>query len=131
MKKFLLLLSISILTSCTQQLEPTTENINSIVQSNDFTIEFINDTDATECMSFIEDLIFYKSAVGVVKKTITYDEALLNKDFIQSQFQFQFQFQFHKVSQSETPAIIILNTLKKVTLKIPDYKWITSISFIN
>jgi hypothetical protein len=80
-------------------------------------------------MSFIEDLIFYKSAVGVVKKTITHDKALLNKDFIQSQFQFQFQ--FHKVSQSETPAIIILNTLKKVTLKIPDYKWITSISFIN
>jgi hypothetical protein len=76
-------------------------------------------------MSFIEDLIFYKSAVGVVKKTITHDKALLNKDFIQSQFQ------FHKVSQSETPAIIILNTLKKVTLKIPDYKWITSISFIN
>jgi hypothetical protein len=74
-------------------------------------------------MSFIEDLIFYKSAVGVVKKTITHDKALLNKDFI--------QFQFHKVSQSETPAIIILNTLKKVTLKIPDYKWITSISFIN
>jgi hypothetical protein len=82
-------------------------------------------------MSFIEDLIFYKSAVGVVKKTITHDKALLNKDFIQSQFQFQFQFQFRKVSQSETPAIIILNTLKKVTLKIPDYKWITSISFIN
>jgi hypothetical protein len=80
-------------------------------------------------MSFIEDLIFYKSAVGVVKKTITHDKALLNKDFIQSQFQFQFQ--FRKVSQSETPAIIILNTLKKVTLKIPDYKWITSISFIN
>jgi hypothetical protein len=116
MKKFLLLLSISILTSCTQQLEPTTENINSIFQSNDFTIEFIIDADATESMSFIEDLIVYKSAVGVVRRSISYDEALLINDFIQSQFQ------LHKVSHSETPAIVILNTAKKVTLKIPNYK---------
>jgi hypothetical protein len=51
-----------------------------------------------------------------VRKTISNDEALFINDLIQSQFQ------LHKVSHSEIPAIIILNTAKKVTLKIPDYK---------
>jgi hypothetical protein len=116
MKNTLLLFSISIITSCTQRLEPTTEHINSIFQSKDFTIEFIIGTDATESMSFIEDLIVYKSTAGVMRKSISYDEALLINNFIQSQFR------LHKGSRSKTPAIIILNTAKKVTLKIPDYK---------
>jgi sugar-specific transcriptional regulator TrmB len=116
MKKALLLLSIVTIASCTQSLEPTTENINSIFQSNDFTIEFILESDRRESMSFIEDYIVYKAAEGVRRRTITYDEALLINDFIQNQFQ------LHKDSNSETPAIVILNTAKKVTLKIPNYK---------
>jgi hypothetical protein len=116
MKKLLTLLLLVILVSCAQEVDPTIENMNDIFESNDFTIEFIIDADATESMSFIEDLIVYKSAVGVVRRSISYDEALLINDFIQSQFR------FHKVSHSETPAIIILNTAKKVTLKIPNYK---------
>ena len=102
--------------SCTQSLEPSIENINSIFQSNDFTIEYILDSDDKESMSFRDDYIVYKKAEGVKRRTITYDEALLINDFIQNQFQ------FHKDNHSETPAIIILNTAKKVTLKIPNYE---------
>jgi hypothetical protein len=67
-------------------------------------------------MSFRDDYIVYKKAEGVKRRTITYDEALLINDFIQNQFQ------FHKDNHSETPAIVILNTAKKVTLKIPNYE---------
>ena len=116
MKKLLFLLSIVTMGSCTQRLEPSIENINSIFQSKDFTIEFILESDRKESMSFREDYIVYKKAEGVQRRTITYDEALLLNNFIQSQFQ------LHKNSRSETPAIIIFNTAKKVTLKIPNYK---------
>jgi hypothetical protein len=69
-----------------------------------------------ESMSFREDYIVYKAAERVERRTITYEEALFINDFIQNKFQ------FHKNRNSKTPAIVILNTAKKVTLKIPNYK---------
>jgi hypothetical protein len=116
MKKLLLICCLIALASCQQQLEPTAEHVNSIFKSKDFTIEFHLDSETTASMSFIEDIIIYKAEGDVVRKTISYDDALLINDFIQSQFP------YHKDSNEETPSIIILNTAKKVTLKIPNYE---------
>lgn len=116
MKKIILLLSLIILVSCAQEVDPTVDNMNNIFDSKDFTIEFILDDSRTESMSFIEDIIVYKTVKGTKRRTITFDEALLINDFIQSQFK------LHDESNSETPSIIILNTAKKVTLKIPKYE---------
>ncbi|WP_438968620.1 hypothetical protein [Nonlabens sp.] len=90
--------------------------MNDIFDSKDFTIEFVLDDSRTESMSFIEDIIVYKTAKETKRNTITFDEALLINDFIQSQFK------LHDASNSEIPSIIILNTAKKVTLKIPKYE---------
>lgn len=116
MRKVIIHLGFLSFISCQQTADVNTENINSIFQSKDFTIEYILNDDTTASMSFIEDYIVYKKAEEVVRRTITYDEALLINDFIQNQFR------FHNDSNSETPAIIILNTAKKVTLKIPNYE---------
>ncbi len=116
MKKIILLLSLIILVSCAQEVDPTVNNMNDIFDSKDFTIEFVLDDSRTESMSFIEDIIVYKTAKETKRNTITFDEALLINDFIQSQFK------LHDASNSEIPSIIILNTAKKVTLKIPKYE---------
>ncbi|MEN8897530.1 MAG: hypothetical protein ABF247_13685 [Nonlabens sp.] len=116
MKKIILLLSLIILVSCAQEVDPTVNNMNDIFDSKDFTIEFVLDDSRTESMSFIEDIIVYKTAKETKRSTITFDEALLINDFIQSQFK------LHDASNSEIPSIIILNTAKKVTLKIPKYE---------
>jgi hypothetical protein len=90
--------------------------MNDIFNSKDFTIEYVLDDSRTESMSFIEDIIVYKTAKGTKRRTITFDEALLINDFIQSQFK------LHEASNSNIPSIIILNTAKKVTLKTPNYE---------
>jgi hypothetical protein len=59
---------------------------------------------------------FYAWGTETIRRTITFNEALLINDYIQNQFQ------FHKDRNSETPAIVILNTSKQVTLKIPNYE---------
>lgn len=116
MKKVILLLSLIILTSCAQEIDPTVENMNGIFDSKDFTIEFVLNDSKTESMSFIEDIIVYKTDEETKRRTITFDEALSINDFIQSQFK------LHNDTNAETPSIIILNTAKKVTLKIPNYE---------
>ncbi|WP_292891290.1 hypothetical protein [Nonlabens sp.] len=84
MKKLLLLFSIVTIASCTQSLEPSIENINSIFQSKDFTSEYIRDSHDKESMSFRDDYIVYKKAEGVKRRTITYKEALFINDFIKT-----------------------------------------------
>jgi hypothetical protein len=116
MKKIILLISLIILASCAQEVDPTVDNMNDIFNSKDFTIEYVLDDSRTESMSFIEDIIVYKTAKGTKRRTITFDEALLINDFIQSQFK------LHEASNSNIPSIIILNTAKKVTLKTPNYE---------
>ena len=116
MKKLILLLSIILLASCTQEVEPTIENMNSIFESKDFTIEYHLTDSKTESMSFIEDILVFKANDSVVRKTISFDEALLINQLIQNKFK------LHDSNNEETPSIVILNTAKKVTLKIPNYE---------
>lgn len=116
MKKLILLLSIILLASCTQEAEPTIENMNSIFESKDFTIEYHLTDSKTESMSFIEDILVFKANDSVVRKTISFDEALLINQLIQNKFK------MHDSNNEETPSIVILNTAKKVTLKIPNYE---------
>lgn len=116
MKKLILLLSIILLASCTQEVEPTIENMNSIFESKDFTIEYHLTDSKTESMSFIEDILVFKANDSVVRKTISFDEALLINQLIQNKFK------MHDSNNEETPSIVILNTAKKVTLKIPNYE---------
>jgi hypothetical protein len=116
MKKIILLISLIIFASCVQEVDPTVDNMNDIFNSKDFTIEYVLDDSRTESMSFIEDIIVYKTTKGTKRRTITFDEALLINDFIQSQFK------LHEASNSNIPSIIILNTAKKVTLKTPNYE---------
>ncbi|WP_405378168.1 hypothetical protein [Nonlabens sp. Asnod3-A02] len=116
MKKLILLLSIILLASCTQEVEPTIENMNSIFESKDFTIEYHLTDARVESMSFIEDILVYKANDSVVRKTISFDEALLINQLIQEKFK------QHDSNNNETPSIIVLNTAKKVTLKIPNYE---------
>ena len=116
MKKLILLLSIILLASCTQEVEPTIENMNSIFESKDFTIEYHLTYSKTESMSFIEDILVFKANDSVVRKTISFDEALLINQLIQNKFK------MHDSNNEETPSIVILNTAKKVTLKIPNYE---------
>ncbi|MEO9952465.1 MULTISPECIES: hypothetical protein [Nonlabens] len=116
MKKLILILSILSLASCTQEVEPTIENMNSIFESKDFTIEYRLTDTRVESMSFIEDILVYKANDSVVRKTISFDEALLINQLIQEKFK------QHDINNKETPSIIVLNTAKKVTLKIPNYE---------
>ncbi|MDY8137136.1 hypothetical protein [Aquimarina sp. 2201CG5-10] len=78
-----LLLLIIILSSCARTLEPTTENINKIFSSKDFTFEFNKVNGITESLSFRNDYVVYKSEKPTFRREISYDEVLLINDFIQ------------------------------------------------
>ena len=116
MKKILILLFLTTLISCVQDVDPTQENMNSIFESKDFTIEYHLTDARVESMSFIEDILVYKANDSVVRKTISFDDALLINQLIQEKFK------LHDSNNKETPSIIVLNTAKKVTLKIPNYE---------
>lgn len=113
---FLLLLT----TSCQQEVEPTIENINSIFETKDFSVEmFYNDKSYR--LSFRDDFMTYVSPKETQRKTISYDEAALVNAYVQNEFRSSLQseqkggigFPFYK-------PLVIYNNTKKVTLSVPD-----------
>jgi len=83
MKFFLTLIAMISLVSCARNLEPTVENINKIFASKDFTFQFNKKDGTCQSLSFIDDIVVYKSDQQTIRREITYKEVLFINDFIQ------------------------------------------------
>ena len=116
MKKLILLLSLFIIVSCQQTADVTTENINSIFATKDFSISFRMSDNKESSMSFREDYMTYKSDQGTQRVEISYDDVLKINAFIASQYPLH-----EEGREEETPSITIYTDTKKVTLKVPQY----------
>ncbi|MFD2563661.1 hypothetical protein [Aquimarina rubra] len=82
MKRILIFLVCISVAGCARTVEPTTENINKIFASQDFTFEFHQLGETTKSISFREDYLVYKSDQPTIRRVITYDEVLLINNFI-------------------------------------------------
>ena len=115
MKKLILLLSLFLVLSCQQTADVTTENINSIFATKDFSISFRMSDNKEASMSFREDYMTYKSDQGTQRVELSYDDVLKVNAFIAEQYP------LHDATREETPSITIYSDAKKVTMKVPQY----------
>lgn len=115
MKNSLLLWAFLLAASCQQEVAPTIENINTIFETTDFSINFIpvNGSDVT--LSFREDYVTYKKGGATKRVTLNYEEVALINDFVQQQFK------KHDTSRGERPSVIIYNDIQKVKMRVPKY----------
>ncbi|GAA4279355.1 hypothetical protein [Aquimarina mytili] len=98
--------------SCARNVEPTTENINKIFASKDFTFEFNTAEGIKRSLSFRNDYLVYKSDQPTFRRGVTYDEVLLINDFIQ-----KIVYLHSSTLDPETTShYIIKNTAYKVTI---------------
>lgn len=111
----LLLVLLALLISCQQTLEVSTENINAIFETKDFSISYsISDTQEVT-MSFREDYMTYKSDQGTRRVELSYEDVLKINEFIAAQYK------LHDAARALKPSITIYNDTKKVTLRVPPY----------
>jgi len=115
MKKLILFISLLIIASCQQTVDVTTENINSIFATKDFSISFSMSDNKETSMSFREDYMTYKSDQGTQRVELSYDDVLKINGFIAQQYP------LHDETREEIPSITIYTDTKKVTLKVPQY----------
>ncbi|MGJ8683090.1 MAG: hypothetical protein ACSHWW_00605 [Nonlabens sp.] len=115
MKKLILLISLFIAISCQQTADVTTENINSIFATKDFSISYRMGDDKESSMSFREDYMTYKSDQGTQRVELSYNDVLKINAFIAEQFP------LHDATRAETPSITLYTDTKMVTLKVPQY----------
>ncbi|WP_103068891.1 hypothetical protein [Aquimarina sediminis] len=79
-------LFVVFLASCTRNVETTTNNINKIFDSKDFTFEFYRFNGGNQSLSFRNDYLVYKSDKPTYRREISYDEVLLINAYIQKIF---------------------------------------------
>ena len=115
MKNITLLLSLFIIISCQQTIDVTTENINSIFATKDFSISFNMSDDKETSMSFRDDYMTFKSDQGIQRVELSYDDVLKINGFIAEQYP------LHDEAREKIPSITIYSDTKKVTLKVPQY----------
>ncbi|RZS99164.1 hypothetical protein [Aquimarina brevivitae] len=83
---FLLVLGLPLLLligSCAKQVEPTSQNINKIFASKDFTFAFVPLHGEKKSLSFRVDYLVYQSDGPTIRREISYNEVLLINNFIQ------------------------------------------------
>ncbi len=112
----ILFTGIFLLTSCQQEVDPTIENINSIFETKDFSVEFVMDGDRSYRLSFRDDFMTYVAPEETQRKTISYNEAVLVNSFVQNQFGKQ------DSTTTNPQELLIYNDTKKVTLLVPEYE---------
>lgn len=86
MKRTKIFLFIIFIAGCARNVETTSENINRIFASKDFTFEFNRSTGDTESLSFRNDYLVYKSNEPTYRREISYDEVLLINEYIRKIF---------------------------------------------
>lgn len=72
-----------VICGCAIELPPTTDNINKIFESKDFTFAFINSEGNEKSLSFVNDYLVYKSEAPTYRREVTYQEVVLINRFIQ------------------------------------------------
>lgn len=115
MKKSLVLGCFGLLMSCQQSMDVTTENINTIFATKDFSINFIpvNGSDIT--MSFREDYMTFKKGGDVKRVTVSYEDIARINAFVQEQFN------KHDAARGERPSVIIYDDTRKIKMRVPKY----------
>jgi hypothetical protein len=90
------------------------ENINSIFETKDFSIEYDIADHSSHRFSFRDDYVSYFSDQPTQRKDISYDEATLVNNFVQKLFNRR---ESNELSQRQ---LIIYNDSKKIILNVPD-----------
>jgi len=96
-------------------MDVTSENINTIFATKDFSINFIpvNGSDIT--MSFREDYMTFKKGGEVKRVTVSYDDVARINAFVQKQFN------KHDMARGERPSVIIYDDTRKIKMRVPRY----------
>ncbi|MGB3591120.1 MAG: hypothetical protein WBA16_05475 [Nonlabens sp.] len=83
-KKCFLLVALLLLASCQQELPASTDNLQKIFDTRDFTVTFIVG-EKEHFMGFRQDYMTYKHNGNTIRETISYEQALAVNNFIQQQ----------------------------------------------
>lgn len=115
MRKLLLFCCFGLLVSCQQSMDVTTENINTVFETKDFSINFIpvNGSDIT--MSFREDYMTFKKGGEVKRVNVNYEDIARINAFVQEQFN------KHDATRGERPSVIIYDDTRKIKMRVPKY----------
>ncbi|AZQ43078.1 hypothetical protein [Nonlabens ponticola] len=111
MKKILPLLVFLLLLSCQKELAATSENINAVFDTQDFSIRYVILENEEHRMSFMNNVMAYFGPEETIRKELSYDEAILINTFVQDRFQNRNQ------TAAKTDQLIIYNDTKKVVFE--------------
>jgi hypothetical protein len=123
MKKLALLLLLTAIVSCQQELEPSVNNINSVFETQDFGIRFTLESGDEYRMGFLNNDISYFSPQETIRRELSYDDVRLINTFVADRF---------RESESETEtetgteknlnsSIEIYNDTRKVVFNTPHF----------
>jgi hypothetical protein len=116
MKKLALLLLLTAIVSCQQEVEPSVDNINSVFKTQDFGIRFTMESGVEYRMGFLNNDISYFSPQETIRRELSYDDVRLINTFVGERFR-----ESELELESKNSSIEIYNDTKKVIFNTPDF----------